>query len=138
MDIAKQLVMAGAHPIHPSLDDACGVLQVLNEFYEFGTNEYISWLLHQHLSLREIPQFIEDVVKLDIFNEAGVRMFDEVGRHPAHALLTCGNEDMVRRLFENHPEIKVNVKDGTGRTALQIATENGDLESVMILLKFYR
>ena len=131
-------MIAGANPIHPSLDRASGVLQLLNEYYEFGTNEYIFWLLHQYLLSDEITPFIERVMNLDIFNESGMRMFDTVGRHPAHALLTCGNEEMVRRLLEKHPEIKVNIKDGSERTALQIATENGDLDSVRILLKIYR
>ena len=130
--------MAGANPIHPSLEDASGVLQLLDEYYELGTNEYISWLLHQHLLSHEIPSFIETVVKLDIFNDMGMDMFNKVGRHPAHALFMCGNEEMVRQLLEHHKDLQVNVKDGTGRTALQIATEEGDFESVTILLKFYK
>ncbi len=137
IDIAQQLVMAGANPIHPSLEVTSDILQLLNEYYELGTNKYISWLLHQHLLSREVPRFIEDVVKRDIFNENGMEMFNKVGRHPAHALLTCGSEEMVRQLLDHHKDLKVNVKDGTGRTALQIATEEGNLESVKILLKFY-
>ncbi len=130
--------MNGANPIHPSLDETSGVLQLLNEYYEFGTNDYISWLLHQYLLSHEVTKFIDDIVKLDILNDVGIRMFSEVGRHPAHALLTCGNEEMVSKLLEHHTDLQVTVKDGTGRTALQIATENGDLESVVILLKFYK
>ncbi len=126
--------MAGANPIHPSLEETSGVPQILDEYYVFGTNKYISWLLHQHLPPHEVPPFIEDVVKLDIFNELGKDMFNKVGRHPAHALLTCGSEEMVRQLLDHHKELKVNVKDETGRTALQIATEDGDFESVTILL----
>ncbi len=138
IDIAQQLVMAGANPIHPSLEDTSGVLQLLDEYYEFGTNKYISWLLHQHLLSHEVPRFIEDVVKQDIFNKNGMIMFNRVGRHPAHALLTCGSEEMVRQFLDHHKDLKVNVKDGTGRTALQIATEEGDFESVTILLKYYK
>lgn len=137
-DIAQQLVMAGANPINPSLENISGVLQFLEEYYDLGTNKYISWLLHQHLLSHEIPPFIETVVNLDIFNDDGMKMFNDVGRHPAHALFMCGNEEMVRQLLEHHKDLKVYVKDGTGRTALQIAIEEGDLESVEILLKFYR
>ena len=137
IDIAQQLVMAGANPIHPSLDEVDGVLQILEEYYEFGTNQYICWLLHEHLLSSELPQFIKTVLELDIFNNGGMAMFNEVGRHPAHALLTCGNEEMVRQLLiKQHSYLSV--KDATQRTALQIATEKGDLESVEILLKFYR
>ena len=138
IDIAEQLVTAGANPIHPSLEKTSGVLQLLDEYYEFGTNKYIFWVLHQHLLSHEVQPFIETVVKLDIFNDSGMRMFNEVGRHPAHALFTCGSEEMIRQLLEHHKDLKVNVKDGSGRTALQIATEEGNLESVVILLKFYR
>ncbi len=91
IDIAQQLVIAGASPIHPSLEETSGVLHLLVEYYEFGTNKYISWLLHQHLLSHKVPPFIEAVVKLNILNQSGMDMFNEVGRHPAHALLTCGD-----------------------------------------------
>ena len=135
MDVAKQLVMAGANPIHPSLDNISGVVQLLEEYYEFGTNEYMYWLLHQHLLSHELPRFIETVVNLDIFNESGERMFTTVGRHPAHAVLTCGHEEMARQFLESHDPDLLYVKDATGRTALQISAQKGDLESVNTLLK---
>ena len=138
IDIAKQLVMHGANPIHPSLnfDDTFGVVQLLDEYYMFGTNTFISWLLHQHLLPQDIPQFIENVMKCNIINESGIKMFIKAGRHPAHALLTCGNEEIVTQ-FLKHNSIRVNVKDEFGRTALRVATENCDLHSVKVLLKFY-
>lgn len=134
IDIAKELVIAGANPIHPSLDDTEGVVQLLNEYYEFGTNDFISWLLCQHLLPNKIPQFIKDLMKCNILDKTGMEMFEEVGRHPAHALLTCGNEEIVTEFLKCH-HVEVNVKDGVGRTALRIATENRDLHSVKILLK---
>jgi len=138
IDIAKELVIAGANPIHPSLEQVSGVIQILEEYYEFGTNEYMLWLLREHIPPNEIPQFIEEVMALEIFNESGMRMFNEVGRHPVHAFLSCGNEEMVRKLLEHHGRDQLTVKDATGVTALQIATELGDFESVKMLLKFYR
>ena len=134
MDVAKQLVMAGANPIHPSLDNISGVAQILEEYYEFGTNEYMYWLLHEHLLSDELPKFINTVVNLDIFNESGKRMFTAVGRHPAHAVLTCGHEEMARQFLETHGPDWLYVKDATGKTALQISAQKGDLESVDILL----
>ena len=135
IDVAKQLVMAGANPIHPSLDNISGVAQILEEYYEFGTNEYMYWLLHQYLLPRDLPEIIKTVVNLDIFNENGVIMFTEVGRHPAHAVLTCGHEKMVRQFLETHGTHMLYVKDTTGRTALQISAQKGDFESVNTLLK---
>ena len=100
IDIAQQLVMAGANPINPST--VClGVPQLLYEYYEFGTNEYISWLLDHHLLSQQLPKFIKDVVKLDVLSEKCRKMFNSVGRHPAHALLTCGNEDLIREFLES-------------------------------------
>ena len=173
IDIVQQMVLAGANPIHPCAAESSGVPQLLNEYYEFGTNEYISWLLHQHLLSDQLPQFIEDVVKLNIFNKSspGMKMFNGVGRHPAHALLTCGNEDLIRKFLDKVSKVCVwseiqymlniqrcphmegrtqpqnpccgcerilTVKDLSQRTALQIAAQNGDFESVSTLLKFYR
>ena len=137
IDIAQMLVQAGANPIHPSLDYISGVVQLLEEYYEFGTNRYISWLLQEHLLSYQLPKFIESVVMLDIFNDAGMHMFDAVGRHPAHALLTCGNEEMVRQLLKKKNPSLLTVRDVSGRTALQVASQEGDLESVEILLKLY-
>ena len=135
MDIAKQLVIAGANAIHPCLDNVSGVVQLLEEYYEFGTNEYMHWLLHQHLLSHELPQFIKTVVGLDIFNESGERMFSQVGRHPAHAVLTCGHEEMIRQFLDVKGWNLLYVKDVTERTALHISAQNGDLESVKTLLK---
>ena len=98
IDIAQQLVMAGANVINPS-PEYRGVPQLLDEYYQFGTNEYISWLLDHHLLLHQLPKFIEDVVELNIFSEKCMQMFNSVGRHPAHALLTCGNEDLIRKFL---------------------------------------
>ena len=136
MDVAKQLVMAGANPIHPSLDDASGVIQLLEEYYEFGTNQYVYWLLHQHLLSHELPQFIETVVNLDIINESCLRMFTTVGRHPVHAFLTCGHEEMANQFLKRHGQDLLYVWDTAGRTALQISAQKGDLESVNTLLKW--
>ena len=138
IDIAQQLVMAGANPIDPSLDKISCIPQILYEYYNFGTTEYFSWLLNQHLLSHQLPEFIKKVVELDIFN--GMDAFNEVGRHPAHALLMCGNEEIVQKLLKKFHESKslLTVKDTTHRTALQIASQKGDFESVDILLKFYR
>lgn len=135
LDIAKQLVVAGANPIHPTLSGVSGVIQLLREYYEFGTNHYICWLFHEYLSSHEIPQFVKDVLKVDIFNDGAKCMFDRVGRHAAHALLTCGNEEMAKELIRHYGDHLLTDKDSTERTALQVAAQMGNIESVNILLK---
>lgn len=136
MDIVKTLVKAGANPIYVGADprNASGIVQLFNEYYGFGTNHYISWLLHEHLPLAEIPNFIDQVMNAKIFNEGAKKMFEMVGRHPAHALLTCGHEEMSRKFLEIHGYNQLTVVDGSGKTALQIAAEKGDLDSVKIIL----
>jgi ankyrin repeat protein len=146
IDIVELLVMAGAHPIHPLFDSegkvsSDDIPQILFEYYQFGTNEYICWLLNQHLRTRDIPDFVAKVVGLSIFDEEvsteGVeKAFDEVGRHPAHALLLCGNEEMVTQLLAVNKSF-LTVKNHSLETALQIGTRRGNLKSIETLLKFY-
>ena len=100
-DIAKQMVIAGANPIDPNPDEHQSIPTLLEEYYYFGTNKFISWLLNQHLLSHNLPKFIEDVMKIDMYNASGIQMFNSVGRDPTHALLTCGNEYFIREFLES-------------------------------------
>ena len=136
-DIARMLVKKGADPIDSQGVNGQGVVALMEEYYQFGTNHYLKWLLQEHIPLGKIPDFIERVMNANIFNEEAKGIFKRARRHHAHALLICGNEDMARALIK-HPnyggsELLV-AKDDTGKTALQIAAELGDLESVQTLL----
>ncbi len=137
LDIAKILVQSGAHPIDPCIPTAnemVGVIQLLEEYYKFGTNYYITWLLHEYLLSDDLPEFMETVINLDIFSDAAMEIFTEVGRHPAHAILTCGHEEMIRQFIEHHGSHLLIIKDETGKSALQISAESGNMESVKILV----
>lgn len=136
-DIVQLMVTLGAHPIDPCIstgEKVVGVIQLLEEYYEFGTNHYILWLLHEHLLSHDLPGFMEAVVKLEIFDEDTMKMFGNVGRHPAHAILTCGHEDLIKMFIERHGHDLLTIKDGSGMSALEISAERGDLESVKILV----
>ncbi len=138
IDIVKLLVESGADPISPEYKWGIkirGVPQIFYEYHGFGTNHYISWLLNEHIKSEDLPAFIEKV--LDSFNPCGVNMSDAVGRHSAHAILTCGHEKMIARFLECHGSAFLNAKDdyGKGKCALYISAEKGDLESVKILFK---
>ena len=135
MDIAKVLVKGGTNAIYigRNPNEVSGVVQLFNEYYGFGTNDYISWLLHEHLSYNEVPKFIDEVMKVNIFNEGAMAMFGDVGRHPAHALLTCSHEIMSRKFLETHGDKYLTATDATGKTALQISAERGDLGSVKVI-----
>ena len=142
IDIAKQLVQAGANQICVT-EDEDQIIPLFLEFYEFGTNHYMSWLLHEHLSQDEVPGFIEKVLekKAMIFSDYAKKEFkDEAGRHHVHAALTCGHGTMIKKFIEHFPTTNdgqdmLKVKDSSDRTALQVAAANGDLESVSTLLK---
>ena len=138
LDIAKLLVKAGSHPIDPRItmnSKVEGIVQLLKEYYEFGTNHYITWLFREYLLSDALPDFIETVSNLEILEEATVSMFAGVGRHPAHAILTCGHEGMVRRLVVQYGSDLLTIKDKRGKSALQHAAETGDLEAVETLIK---
>ena len=143
IDIAKQLVQAGADPICAVHNEVEQIIPLFIEFYEFGTNHYMSWLLHEHLSQDQVSGFIEKVLekKAMIFSNYAKREFKNgAGRHHVHAVLTCGHEEMIKKFVEQFPtaddgQAMVKVKDLAERTALQIAAANGDSESVTALLK---
>ena len=136
-DIVKLLLTSGAHPIDPCIPagkKVTGMVQLLEEYYQFGTNQYISWLLHDYLLSDDLPKFIEAVVALDILNKETMKIFSSVGRHPAHAILTCGHEELIRKFIKHHGANLLTVKDGNMKSALRISAESGDMESVKILV----
>ncbi len=136
-DIVTLFVRSGAQPCIPTVNNVNTAMQLLEEYYEFGTNYYITWLLHEYLLSDDLPRFIKTVVTLDIFNVTIMKMFAGVGRHPAHAILTSGHEEMIRKFVEHHGSDLLIVKDGSGKSALHISAERGDLESVRILVNMY-
>ena len=139
LDVAKMMVIKGANPIAvPGPDGVSGVIPLIEEYYEFGTNEYIKWLFHEHLHPDVVDDHIQYLLKLDIFNPNAIAMFDQAGRHRAHALLTSGHEKVAKALIEHpdHGGIKLlNEKDAANFTAMQIAANIGDLEAVKVIMK---
>ena len=140
-DIAKLFVQAGANPIHAE-NSSEPIIPLICEFYEFGTNHFISWLLHKHKEPHQISGFIQKVLEMKpmIFSQSAKDKFkNEAGRHHVHAFLTCGHKEMIQEFIERFPttdenEDTLRVKDPADRTALQIAAANNDLESVDTLL----
>ena len=140
-DVVKMLVRHGANPIHPKGSIQSGVLTLMEEYYEFGTNHYIRWLLHDHFLPSQVSGFIKQVMEARIFNKNAVTMFRHYARrHHSHALLLCGHEEMIRALVQHRKhggDDLLTATDGPdpnhGRTALQIAADQGDLESLKVL-----
>ena len=136
MDVVKVLVRKGANSVCVEDDPSTysGVVQLFDEYYEFGTNKFITWLLHEHIREQDIPEFINKVLKIDVFNDSAINMFNDVGRCPAHAFLTCGHQELSEKFLEKHGYEQLTKPDGSGRTALQIAAAQGDFDSVKTLL----
>ena len=133
-DVAALLTEKGANPL---LDLGDGTLTCMVEYLHFGTNKFFSWLFQEHLLTDKIAEFVEQLLPelTDIFSVECIQMFSEYYKHPAHALLTCGNEKVVTTVLENQKYSLLSEKDPNGKTALQIAAGQGDVVSVKLLLK---
>ena len=132
-DIAALLTQQGADPL---LDLGDGTLTCMVEYLHFGKNRFFSWLFQEHLLSDKIAEFVNQLLPElpNIFSEECVQLFSEYYKHPAHALLTCGNEKVVEMVLSDSFSL-LSVKDPTGKTALQIAAGQGDVVSVKLLLK---
>ena len=133
MDVVELLLSQGAD-IFATLSSNSPSLMF--EYFEFGTSKIISWFLDDYLSLSDIPGFIKKVLNADILQESIMELFAaKVRRHPAHAILTCGNQEIIEKFLKKYPrEDLLAVKDPNGNTALQVATEQNNLQSVKVLL----
>jgi ankyrin repeat protein len=134
MDIVELLLKKGADIFAtPSFNSPL----VIYEYFEYGTTKVLSWFLDEYLSLKDVPAFIERVLNADILQESVVELFKvRVKRHPAHAILACGNQDIMEKFLGRYPsQDLLDVEDPNGKTALQVAAEQNNLASVKILLK---
>ena len=134
IDVVKLLLQKGADIFAtPSSNSPV----VIYEYFEYGTTKVLSWFLDEYLSLKDVSAFIERVLDADIVQESVVEMFKVgVKRHPAHAILTCGNQDIMEKFLARYPrQDLLDVEDPSGKTALQVAAEQNNLASVKILLK---
>ena len=134
MDVVELLLNNGADLFVKPIYNAPSIVF---EYFEFGTSNLLLWLFDEYLRLDEIPNFIEKVLEADILQSSIVDVFTEwVQRHPAHAFLACGNEEMARKLLHHYSARNLlAVREPTGRTALRVATDQGNLQAVKILVK---
>ena len=133
-DIVQVLIEAGADPI------LCGdgvVSPLLVEYTIFGTFNFIRWLLNNHLNEAKIPAFIDRLLETGVLFRDDMKhtLMEVYGRNPAHAFLLCGHEQTIKYLIQKKPEL-LGECDPFERTALHLAAEEGDLDSVKILLNW--
>ena len=130
-DVAKMLVEKGLDPIYGGDPD---YTPVFAEYLPFGSHHFLSWLLCEHFTTNEIPAFIDELIKIGAFtNESVSEAAFSFGRRPSHAFLLCGHQKAVHHLLDEKPDL-LDECDRQDKTALHIAAEKGDLNSIDILL----
>ena len=133
-DISHLLVERGADPF------LCGdgvISPLLVEYLLFGSHRFLQWLLNDYLShsQKSVTEFIDHLLNEGVlFRDNMKHTFMEVyGRSPAHAFLLCRHKEAIDYLVQRRREL-LEECDPFGRTALHLAAEEGDTESVRILL----
>ena len=134
IDIAKLLVKEGADPIYGGDGN---ISPIFLEYGQFGTNTFLQWLLQEYQNRSEIPTFIDRFLCSNVLYREKMRhtITTLLGRNPAHTLLLCGNEEAITYLVKKNRDV-LGETDPFKRTALHLAAENGDTNSVEILLKW--
>ena len=131
LDIVQVLIEAGADPI------LCGdgvFSPLVIEYSISGTNNFVRWLLDNKSN---IPAFIDRVLETGVLFRPEMKdyVLQTYGRSPVHAFLLSRHEETIQYLVQQKPEL-LEETDASERTALHVAAEEGDLESIKILLEW--
>ena len=131
-DIVQVLAKAGVDLI------LCGdgvLSPLLVEYTLNGTHNLIKWLFNTHLSQSHIPAFIDRLLETGVLFRDNMKhtVMEVYGRNPAHAFLLCCHKQAIQYMVEKKPGL-LGECDPFGKTALHLAAEEGDLDSVKILL----
>ena len=131
VDVAKMLIKAGADPI------LCGdpeVSPIFIEYAYFGSHKFIQWLLGEHFA-NNIPAFIDRLLEEEVFSNHETYEFAfNLGRNVAHAFLLSGHREAIHCLLNKKPDLLM-ICDPFKKSALHLAAEKGDCDSVSILLE---
>ena len=143
VDCAKVLVEEGVEVLTGGcpLGEEFAVVPMFQEYRDHGTNEFICWAFKEYIPKHpefDLKQIIKSIINMKKKDEKS-RLWQSVRRTPAHAILTSQHEETIKRLIE-HAKKKFDLdllaeRSCTGKTALHVAVENGDVESVHILLQ---
>ena len=137
IEVAKVLVEIGRlDPINGSTPRSSqfDVAPMFQEYWHRGTNHYIRWLCNEYLSGDQRRQFVDRVVECITSMNQELQRWIYKRRTPSHAMLTCGHQETIKLLLQRDSDL-LSEKNSTGKTALHMAAEDGDLESVKILLE---
>lgn len=144
IDCAKVLLESGVDLISGGCPggEKFPVVPMFLEYREYGTNEFIHWAFNEyipsHPESRELTQQIIQSVSTMKEKDKKFNFWPSVLRTPAHAILTSRHKTAVEHLVQYGKQNYLDLleeQDCTGKTALHIAAENGDVESTQILLQ---
>ena len=143
IDCAKLLVKKGVDLISGGSPEGeeLFVVPMFQEYRDYGTNEFIHWAFNEYLPQHpeiDFKRIIQSVVNMNEQDQTS-SFWQSVQRAPAHAILTSQHEETIKLLVEyanNFKKLDLLAEEScTGMTALHVAAENGDVESVNILLQ---
>ena len=138
IDLAKVLVEEGKiDPITGGCPrgEEFNVIPMFQEYCFHGTNEFISWVCNDHLPQHKRNEFTDRVLSCieSMKSHKYFKVWVFQRRTPAHAMLTCGHRETIELMVHKNKALLVD-KNSTGKTALHMAAEEGDVCSVEVLL----
>ena len=109
---------------------------ITNEFIHWAFNEYIPQ--HPEIDLERFAQRIIQSISHMKDKDRKRWFWQSVQRAPAHAILTSHHKETILRLVQCSKEIGLDLlaeKSSTHKTALHVAAEDNDVESIHLLLQ---
>ena len=142
IDCATVLVEAGVDLINGGspTGEELDVVPMFQEYRDHGTNEFIRWAFSEYIPQHpevDLNRIILSIINMNEQDEKSC-FWQSVQRSPAHAILTSHHEETIKCLVEYADGLGLDLLDErscTGKTALHVAAENGDVESVQLLLQ---
>ena len=145
IDCAKVLVKAGVDLINGGSPggEKFAVVPMFQEYRDHGTNEFIRWAFNEYIPQHpeiDLERFARRIIQSisNMKDKDKKRWFwQSVQRAPAHAILTSHHEETIKCLIKCGKEIGLDLlaeKNSTHKTALHVAAEDNDMESVHLLL----
>lgn len=131
-DIAERLIRVGVDPIYGGDPN---MRPIFLEYVQFGTNVFIKWLLGYYHERGEIPAFVRRLLDGGVFSREETNHTAKIfGRNVVHTFLLSGHSEAIRLLAMDKRANLLEKKDPSERSALHLAAEMGDSDTVEILL----
>ena len=131
-NFAEKLVFE--HHLDPIYGGNPAMKPIFVEYDHFGTDRFIKSILRRYGGMGKTQVFIECLLHPGVFSEELQHTFTVVnGRNPYHPFLLSGDKAAIECLVSRKDDV-LEEHDQFGRTALHLAAEQGNKESVEILL----